>query len=133
MGPGGLCWSSVLNLSLPPQRLRPDTRPEHQDPVSHLAKFPLRITDFIYTTCLLIQLLDWSFSTCRSASCFFRKLCCTQTPVLIHMVLSPPSSSTAEAALSWWAREPVGLLRVPSGQRLYSNMLTSKWKNPFFV
>ena len=37
MGPGGLWWSNVLNSALPPQRLRPDTRPEHQDPVSHMA------------------------------------------------------------------------------------------------
>ena len=28
----------VLNLVLPPQRLRPDTRPELQDPVSHTAQ-----------------------------------------------------------------------------------------------
>ena len=26
-GLGGLWWTSVLNLALPPQRLRPDTRP----------------------------------------------------------------------------------------------------------
>ena len=38
MGPGGLWWSNVLNLALPPQRLRPDTRPEHQDPVSNTAQ-----------------------------------------------------------------------------------------------
>ena len=38
MGPGGLWWSNVLNLAVPPQRLRPDTRPEHQDPVSHMAQ-----------------------------------------------------------------------------------------------
>ena len=25
------------NSALPPQRLRPDTRPEHQDPVSYMA------------------------------------------------------------------------------------------------
>ena len=37
MGLGGLLWSNVLNLALLPQRLRPDTRPEHQDPVSHTA------------------------------------------------------------------------------------------------
>ena len=30
VGLGGLWWSNVLNLGLPPQRLRPDTRPEHQ-------------------------------------------------------------------------------------------------------
>ena len=30
--------SSVLNLALPPQKLRPDIRPEHQDPVSHMAQ-----------------------------------------------------------------------------------------------
>ena len=29
--------SNVLNSALPPQRLRPDTRPEHRDPVSHTA------------------------------------------------------------------------------------------------
>ena len=29
--------SNVLNLALPPQRLRPDSRLEHQDPVSHTA------------------------------------------------------------------------------------------------
>ena len=29
---------NVLNLALPPQRLRPDTRPEHQDPASHTAQ-----------------------------------------------------------------------------------------------
>ena len=28
---------NVLNSALTPQRLRPDTRPEHQDPVSHMA------------------------------------------------------------------------------------------------
>ena len=27
----------VLNLALPPQRLRPYIQPEHQDPVSHMA------------------------------------------------------------------------------------------------
>ena len=31
MGPGGLWWSNVLNSALPPQRLRPGTRPEHED------------------------------------------------------------------------------------------------------
>ena len=35
---GGLWWSSVLNLALPPQRLRPDIRPEDQDPISHTAQ-----------------------------------------------------------------------------------------------
>ena len=38
VGPGGLWWTNVLNSALPPQRLRPDTRPEHQDPVSHVAQ-----------------------------------------------------------------------------------------------
>ena len=38
VGPGSLWWSNVLNLVLPPQRLRPDTWPEHQDPVSHTAQ-----------------------------------------------------------------------------------------------
>ena len=36
-GPGGLWWSNVLVSALPPWRLRPDTRPEHQDPASHMA------------------------------------------------------------------------------------------------
>ena len=31
-------WTNVLNLTLPPQRLRPDTRPGHQDSVSHTAQ-----------------------------------------------------------------------------------------------
>ena len=35
---GGLWWTNVLKLALPPQRHRPDTRPEHQDPVSHMAQ-----------------------------------------------------------------------------------------------
>ena len=35
---GGLWWSTVPNSALPPQRLRPDTPPEHQDPVSHTAQ-----------------------------------------------------------------------------------------------
>ena len=30
--------SNVLNLALPPQRLRPVTRREHQDPVSHMVQ-----------------------------------------------------------------------------------------------
>ena len=38
MGPGGLWWSSFLNLALPPWRLRPDSSLEHQDPVSHTAQ-----------------------------------------------------------------------------------------------
>ena len=37
MGPGGLWWSIFLNSALPLQMLRPDTQPEHQDPVSHTA------------------------------------------------------------------------------------------------
>ena len=36
MGPGGLWWSNVLDSALPPQRLRPNPRPEHQDPASHM-------------------------------------------------------------------------------------------------
>ena len=36
-GPGGLWWTNVLNLALPPQRLRPDKWLEHQDCVSRLA------------------------------------------------------------------------------------------------
>ena len=35
---GGLWWTHVLNSALPPQRHMPDTRPEHQDPVSHTAQ-----------------------------------------------------------------------------------------------
>ena len=35
--PEGLWWTNVLNSALPPQRLRPDTWLEHQDPVSHTA------------------------------------------------------------------------------------------------
>ena len=37
MKPGGLWWNNVLNSDLLPQRHRPDTRPECQDPVSHMA------------------------------------------------------------------------------------------------
>ena len=37
--PGGLWWTSVLNSALPPQRHSSDTRLEHQDPVSHTAKY----------------------------------------------------------------------------------------------
>ena len=38
MGLGGLWWSNVLDLALLLLRLRPDKRPEHQDPVSHTAQ-----------------------------------------------------------------------------------------------
>ena len=38
MEPGGLWWTNVLNSALPPQRQRPDTWPEHQDPLSHTAQ-----------------------------------------------------------------------------------------------
>ena len=37
MEPGGLWWTNVLISALPPQSHRPDTRLEHQDPVSHTA------------------------------------------------------------------------------------------------
>ena len=37
MEPGSLWWTNVLNSAVPPQRHRPDTPPEHQDPVSHTA------------------------------------------------------------------------------------------------
>ena len=37
MEPGGLWWTNVLNSALSPQRQRPDTWPEHQDPVSYMA------------------------------------------------------------------------------------------------
>ena len=36
--PGGLWGSNVLNSALPPQRLRPYARPEHQYPVSHTVR-----------------------------------------------------------------------------------------------
>ena len=35
---GGLWWTIVLNLALPPQRHRPDSWAEHQDLVSHMAQ-----------------------------------------------------------------------------------------------
>ena len=35
---GGLWWTNVLNAALPPQRHRSDARPEHQDPVIHMAQ-----------------------------------------------------------------------------------------------
>ena len=35
---GGLLWTNVLSSALPPQRHRPDTQSEHQDPVSHRAQ-----------------------------------------------------------------------------------------------
>ena len=35
---GGLWATNVLNLVLPPKKLRPDTQLEHQDPVSHMAQ-----------------------------------------------------------------------------------------------
>ena len=38
VGPGGLWWFNILNSALPPQRVMPDTQPEHQDPVSHTAR-----------------------------------------------------------------------------------------------
>ena len=38
MEPGGFWWSIVLDSALPPRRLRPDTRPEYQDPASHTAE-----------------------------------------------------------------------------------------------
>ena len=38
MEPGGLWWTNVLISALLPQRLRPDTWPEHQDPVNHTAQ-----------------------------------------------------------------------------------------------
>ena len=37
-GAGRSLLDHVLNLALPPQRLRPDTQPEHQDPVCHTAQ-----------------------------------------------------------------------------------------------
>ena len=36
--PGGLWWTIVLNLALPPQRHWPDTWSEHQYPVNHMAQ-----------------------------------------------------------------------------------------------
>ena len=37
-GAGRFWWTNVLNPVLPPQRRRPDTWPEHKDPVSHTAQ-----------------------------------------------------------------------------------------------
>ena len=37
--PFDITWGrEVLKLALPPQRLGPDTRPEHQDPVRHISQ-----------------------------------------------------------------------------------------------
>ena len=47
VGPGGLWWTSVLNSALPSQRPRPDSRPEHQDRVSHTA-----VEDGLWVGCL---------------------------------------------------------------------------------
>ena len=38
MGLGGFSWSNVLDSTVPPQRLKPDTWLEHQDPASHTAQ-----------------------------------------------------------------------------------------------
>ena len=38
MEPGSLWWTNVLNSALPPQRHRPDSWLEHQDPVIHTSK-----------------------------------------------------------------------------------------------
>ena len=38
VGLGGLWLSNILNSAVPPQRLRTDTQPEHQDPVCHTAQ-----------------------------------------------------------------------------------------------
>ena len=35
---GGLWWTNVLNLALPPQRHSPDAWLEHQEPVIHTAQ-----------------------------------------------------------------------------------------------
>ena len=35
---GGLWWTNVLNLALPPQRYSPDAWLEHQEPVIHRAQ-----------------------------------------------------------------------------------------------
>ena len=92
MGPGGLWQSKVLNSALLPQRLRPDTRPEHQDPVSHMAfhsqtdclcaiwvchleKFPQRPYEFfisfqspeLHTPEDPLRMCCLSPSTCRSS------------------------------------------------------------------
>ena len=42
---GVLWWTNVLSSALPPQRLRPDTWLEHQDPVSHTAAVWLQVKD----------------------------------------------------------------------------------------
>ena len=34
----GLWWTNILKSALPPQRHRPDTQLEYQDPVSHIAQ-----------------------------------------------------------------------------------------------
>ena len=41
MGPGGLWWTNILNLGLQPLQLRPDTRLENQDTVSHMAQMKM--------------------------------------------------------------------------------------------
>ena len=38
MGLGGFWWSNVLDLALPPWRLRPDTQLAHQVPASYVAQ-----------------------------------------------------------------------------------------------
>ena len=76
VGPGGLWWSNVLNLLLPPQRLRPDTRPEHQDPVSHMAQKKREETSLVVKWLRIhlpvhgtrVWALVWEDPTCRGAS-----------------------------------------------------------------
>ena len=57
MGLGGLWWSNVLNSALPPQTLRPDTRPGHQDPVSHTVIMKLEVAKMYICKSLLFWLM----------------------------------------------------------------------------
>ena len=70
--------SNVLNSALPPQRLRPDTQPEHKDPVCYMAVVPSELEKLassgspsvlhIRITCFFLVLPQRQCSTEKNSS-----------------------------------------------------------------
>ena len=126
MGPGGLWWSSVLNSALPPQRLRPDTRPEHQDPVSHTAGVPSELEKLACSgspSALDIRI-----------TCFFlvlpQRLCSTEINSSLENSHSSEMAFFFSFVLSWVSLAHRGPCAEASHPALPTGLPTVEWRPP---
>ena len=111
----GLWWTNVLNLAVPPQRLRPDTQPEHQDPVSHMGLSPSSCASHhSASSCLCASL---SFGRCRGCQWAAALPCLRLHPCQACRV--PPSYGAGSAKTAPPPDRPTDLARREGAEQAW--------------